>query len=82
MKVEHGGLDAGVTAQQDMDKLANERKAISDKLLSKLGNLKSVDVYLCKDDKLTPIPAEEHGHFFQDDVYLIDLKGDQHRYLI
>ena len=27
------------------------------------------------------IPEEEYGHFFQDNVYIIDVKGD-HRYLV
>lgn len=31
---------------------------------------------------MTELPKEQHGHFFQDEIYLIDIKGTNHRYLL
>jgi hypothetical protein len=28
------------------------------------------------------IPEDEYGHFYQNNVYIIDVKGSKHRYII
>jgi len=84
LKVEHGaslGFDTSVTANQDMDKVANKKREAVDKLLTKLGKY-SVKVYLNQNDENVEIPEQEYGHFFQDNVYTIDVKGENHRYLV
>ena len=69
--------------KQDMEKLAAEKREVVDELLNKLGKNYKVNVYLCKDDdpKGNEIPQDEHGHFYQGNVYVIDVQGD-HRYCI
>lgn len=43
----------------------------------------SVDVYICNDDvKLQKLSPVDHGHFFNNHVYLVDVKGEKHRYLL
>ena len=85
LKVEHGGsmgFDTSVTASQDMSKLANKKRENVEKLLTQLGDY-TVKVYICgQSDQPEEIPAEEHGHFFQDNVYMIDVKGSKHRYIV
>ena len=84
LKVEHGanmGYDPNVTANQDMDKVANSKRKMVDNLMTKLGDY-TVKVYECKDGDNVELPEAEYGHFFQDNVYLIDVKGQHHRYLV
>lgn len=50
-------------------------------MLAKIGKY-TVKVYLCIDGKNVEIPEEEYGHFSQDNVYAVDVKGEKHRYLI
>lgn len=52
--------------------------------MTQIGNTQYVKVYLCKASEDAPIliPETEHGHFFQNAVYLVDVKGDKMRYLI
>ena len=59
---------------QDMDKLATEKREVVNELLTNLGNY-TVHVYLCKDKdpKANEIPSDEHGHFYQGEVYVIDI---------
>lgn len=68
---------------QDMERLAAEKREVVDELLTNLGNY-TVKVYLCvdKDPKGNEIPADEHGHFYQGNVYAIDVEGSSHRYVI
>lgn len=40
-----------------------------------------MDVHVIQDDKIVAVPKEEWGHFFGDELYLIDLKGKNHRYI-
>jgi hypothetical protein len=58
-----------------MEKLAQSRRDVVDELLNKLGNNYTVNVYLCKDEdpKANEIPKDEHGHFYQGNVYVIDV---------
>ena len=84
LKVEHGasmGIDTSITANQDMDKLATQKRENVENLLNKLGKY-TVKVYLIGGDAPVEIPEAEYGHFYQNNVYMIDIKGDQHRYII
>lgn len=66
LKVEHGaslGYDINVTANQDMDKVANTKRKMVENLMTQLGNY-TVQVYLCQDNQNIPIPENEYGHFF------------------
>jgi hypothetical protein len=85
LKVEQGGAmgyDTSVTATQDLEKLANKKRENAARLMDKLGEY-TVKVYLC-DQSEEPVEIDEadYGHFFQDNIYLIDVKGSKHRYLI
>ena len=84
LKVEHGGhmgYDTSVTANQDMDKLANKKRENVANLMEKLGKY-TVKVYLIGGDAPVEVPEEEYGHFYQNNVYMIDVKGEHHRYVI
>lgn len=72
---------ANTTANQDIAAVANKKREVVKTLLNKLGKY-SVKVYLCKDGENKELPEEDHGHFFQDEVYAIDIQGESHRYLI
>jgi hypothetical protein len=41
-----------------------------------------MDLYIV--DNETPVKLQEtdYGHFFSDDLYIIDLKGKKHRYVL
>lgn len=49
--------------------------------MTKLGDY-TVKVYLCQNGENIEIQPSEYGHFFQNNVYLIDVKGSLHRYLV
>ena len=69
-------MDSTTSANQDMEKLANEKRKNVDALMTKLGEgTPKVDVYLCKDDKNIKLEEHEYGNFFQGNVYLIDILG-------
>ena len=72
---------ADTQANQDIAAVANKKKEAVKSLLNKLGKYE-VKVYLCKDGKNVELPEEDHGHFYQDEVYAVDIKGQYHRYLI
>jgi len=59
-----------------MDRLAAEKREVVNKLFTNLGNY-TVKVYICinKDPFGNEIPADEHGHFYQGNVYVIDVTG-------
>jgi len=77
----NAGFSSDVTQNQDIGGVANKKRAAVKQLLNKLGKY-TVKVYLCKDGKNIELPEEEHGHFFQDEVYAVDVKGQYHRYII
>ena len=84
LKVEHGGslgYDTSITANQDMDKFAKAERKMVENLMTQLGDY-TVKVYLNLDGKNIEIPEAEHGHFYQDNVYTIDVKGSKHRYIV
>ena len=39
LKVEHGGCDTSVTAKQDMDKVATQKRKMVENLMTKLGDI-------------------------------------------
>lgn len=88
LKQEHGhqlGYDESITQNQDFDKLANKKREMCDKLITKLGDSYKVKVYQIGDEvgeNPVEIPEEEYGHFFQSSVYMIDVQGTSHRYII
>lgn len=41
-----------------------------------------MSVYVVENDKPVLLPENEWGHFFSDDIYIIDLKGKRHRYVL
>ena len=41
-----------------------------------------MDIYHVKDGKPEKIPKDEFGNFFVDDIYIIDLIGKKHRYVV
>ena len=54
LKVEHGGAlgyDTSITANQDMDKLTSSKRKMVDDLMTQLGDIQYVKVYLNKDGK-------------------------------
>lgn len=68
-----------------MEKVANAKRANYEKLIDKIGKSWTTKVYLCYEDKEEPteIPESDYGHFFQDEVYLVDIQGESGlRYLI
>ena len=71
----------GDEANQDMEKLAQKKRENVAALMTQLGDNVTVKVYLCVDGKPKLLPESDHGHFFQDNVYAVDIKGDGHRYI-
>jgi len=85
LMTDHGEIGSkDVTANQDMEKVANKKHEATAKIMTQIGNRQYVKVYLCKASEADPIliPETEYGHFFQNAVYLIDVKGDKMRYLV
>lgn len=66
-----------------MEALATKKREHLDSLLTSLGN-HTVKVYLIGDDRAAPeeIPESEYGHFFNGNTYMIDVKGEKHRFII
>lgn len=56
-----------------MEKLATEKRKNVDALMTKLGGEPTVKVYICKDGQNIELPESDHGHFFQGNVYLVDI---------
>lgn len=72
---------ANTEANQDIGAVANKKRQVVKQLLNKLGNY-TVKVYLCQDGKNVELPEEDHGHFYQDEVYAVDVTGQYHRYIM
>jgi len=72
---------ANTEANQDIGAVANKKRQVVKQLLNKIGNY-TVKVYLCKDGKNIELPEEDYGHFYQDEVYAVDVKGQYHRYIM
>lgn len=41
-----------------------------------------MDVYVVENEKPVKLEAPEYGHFYSDDLYIIDLQGKNHRYVL
>lgn len=82
--MEDFGNDKSTSAKQDIAKISNQQVKAADLLLDKLGTNYTKTVYYLQDHR-TPVqitdPAED-GKFFAESVYIIDIKGSKHRYLI
>jgi len=80
-KREYG--NEATTQHQDLQALANKKREQLQNLLNNLGK-HTVKVYLIGDDRAAPeeIPESEYGHFFKDNTYMIDVKGEKHRFII
>ena len=64
-----------------MDAIATKKREMVDNLMTKLGKY-TVKVYLIGGEELVEIPVEEYGQFFSKSVYMIDVKGENHRFII
>lgn len=71
-------------AKQDLGKIAAMKQKQYDDLMTKLGKNYSVKLYFIGDNRAQPeeVPSEEYGWFHKENVYMIDVKSDKHRYVI
>eukprot|EP00347_Sterkiella_histriomuscorum_P023803 403333332 len=74
------GFDA-TTANLDIEKMANQQKQAAKQLFDMLQDYQ-MQVYVVENDKPVALSESEWGHFFADDIYIIDLKGKGHRYVL
>lgn len=74
---------AGATGAEDVEKLANKQKDAAKKLFEMLEDY-TMDMYWVDQaaDKPVKLEKSEWGHFFGEDLYIIDLKGKRHRYIL
>ena len=56
----------------DVAAITKKKRTFVDSLLTKLGKY-TVHVYLCKDGNNVEIPEDAYGHFFDQEVYAIDI---------
>lgn len=78
-------LDLTTSAKQDVSKLANKHMEAAKLVMDKLGSDFTVNVYVLEDNLMKPVKIEdpaEHGKFFADNVYVVDVQGKEHRYMI
>lgn len=67
------------------DLVANKHLKAADFMKSKVGTVNGIDMYVFNEDcnELTKIEnSAEFGHFFDEEVYCIDIKGSEHRYSV
>jgi len=78
------GVDQSTSAKQDIAKISQQKIRAADLMFEKLGSNYTKTVYWLQDGRV-PVkitdPAEE-GKFFAESVYVIDIQGTGHRYLI
>lgn len=78
------GSDQSTTAKQDIAKISQQKVRAAELMFEKLGSHFTKTVYWLEDGR-TPVqitdPAEV-GKFFAESVYVIDIQGSNHRYLI
>lgn len=41
-----------------------------------------MDIYVVLEEKPVKLDPNEHGYFFSDEIYIIDLIGKKHRYVL
>ena len=76
------GAELHLDGQTDIEKVATQQRQASKKVLEKLGSEFKMDVMLVKEGKPEPLEKSEWGHFFSDELYIVDLKGKDHRYVV
>jgi len=79
------GIDMTTTASQDISKITNQHAKAASLIKQSLGNLKSFRTYmLTVDDLKTPVEIgeDEKGIFFSENVYVVDIQGSEHRYMV
>ena len=64
-----------------MEKVANYQRQAAKELFQQLDGYK-MDIYVVEDEKPVKIPENEHGFSFSDEIYILDLKGNRHRYVL
>jgi hypothetical protein len=79
------GLDLTTTASQDISKITNQHVKAAGLIKAKLGDLKSFTTYILPIDDLkkpVEIGSDEKGIFFSENVYVVDIQGSEHRYMV
>ena len=78
-------MDGGATAtgQAEVEKMANQQRQAAKKLFEMLEDYQ-MEVYWVdqENDKPVPLDKGEWGHVYSDELYIIDLKGKRHRYVL
>ena len=69
------------TANLDIEKMANKQKEAAKQLFDKLQNY-SKTMYHVQNGTPVVLDQSEQGHFFADDLYIVDLQGSKHRYVL
>ena len=69
------------TASFDLDKIANQQKQAAKELFDRLANY-TMRVLVVEDGQPVAVKESEYGHFYAEDIYIIDLQGSAHRYVI
>lgn len=78
------GTDQSTTAKQDIAKISQQKIRAADLTFEKLGSNYTKTVYWLQDGHI-PVKItnpDEEGKFFAESVYVIDIQGTEHRYLI
>lgn len=78
------GIDLKTQKTQDISKIANQHMEAAKLMMDKLGNNYTLDIYHLQDGlhNAVLIDKHEHGYFFNEESYIIDFKGPEHRYMI
>lgn len=77
-------IDLKVKAKQDIGKIANQHMEAAAMLKSKISDNYTIETYFVSHDYKEMIKItdqKEFGRFFADEVYIVDIKSDQHQYL-
>lgn len=69
------------TANFDLEKIANQQKQAAKELFDRLANY-TMKVFVVQDGQPVQVNENEYGHFYAEDIYIIDLRGSSHRYVI
>jgi hypothetical protein len=69
------------TANLDLEKVANQQREASKQLFDMLADYE-LSIFVVENGKPVELAKKEHGHFFAEEIYIIDLKGKKQRYVI
>jgi len=69
------------TANFDIEKMANKEREAAKQLFDMLSHF-SMDMYHVREGQPQLLDQGEWGHVFADDLYIVDLKGERHRYVL